>query len=129
MIISYMLSFSSISLFRNKKFMLDEMALWKDSKFAILLEYENPRSFFSLFFLCYFIFFPNAHNFRFFTESASWKIFNLSRIFYLVILLNSSRNSALKLFLEQKKFIPKIICNYDFYMLQKSTISLTAIIY
>ena len=50
MIISYLLSFSSISLFRNKKFMLDEMALWKDSKFAILLEYENPRSFFHYFF-------------------------------------------------------------------------------
>ena len=31
------------SLFRNKRFMLDEMFRKNASKFAILLEYENPR--------------------------------------------------------------------------------------
>ena len=34
------------TLFRNKRFMLDEMFQWNASKFAILLEYENPCSFF-----------------------------------------------------------------------------------
>ena len=32
------------SLFRNKTFMLDEMFQRKASKFAILLEYENPHN-------------------------------------------------------------------------------------
>ena len=36
----------SNSLFRNKKFMLDEMAKRNASKFAIFLEYENSHSFF-----------------------------------------------------------------------------------
>ena len=34
------------TLFRNKRFMLDEMLQRNASKFAILLEYENPSSFF-----------------------------------------------------------------------------------
>ena len=34
------------SLFRKKRFMLDEMFQQNASKFAIFLEYENPRSFF-----------------------------------------------------------------------------------
>ena len=42
------------SLFRNKRFILDEMTQQNASKFAIFLEYENPCSFF-----CYFIFSPN----------------------------------------------------------------------
>ena len=51
--------FLTWSLFRNKKFMLDEMTLQNASKFAILfLEYENPHSYFH--FVCYyFIFSPN----------------------------------------------------------------------
>ena len=44
------------SLFRNKRFMLDEMFQWNASKFAILLEYENPHSCFLFFISCYFIF-------------------------------------------------------------------------
>ena len=36
---------SKSSLFRNKRFMLDEMLQRNVSKFAILLEYKNPRSF------------------------------------------------------------------------------------
>ena len=47
-----------VTLFRNERFMLDEMLKQNASKFAIHLEYENPRSF-SFFILCYFIFFPN----------------------------------------------------------------------
>ena len=35
-----------ISLFRNKRFMLDEMTWQNTSKFAILLEYKNPCNFF-----------------------------------------------------------------------------------
>ena len=34
------------ALFRNKRFMLDEMFQRNASKFAIFLEYENPCSFF-----------------------------------------------------------------------------------
>ena len=43
----------SMSLFKNKRFMLDEMFQRNASKFAVLLEYENPCSFsgFSLFFI------------------------------------------------------------------------------
>ena len=48
------------TLFRNMRFMLDEMFQQNASKFAIYLEYENPRAWhFSVFILCYFIFFPN----------------------------------------------------------------------
>ena len=36
----------TITLFRNKRFMLDERFQRTASKFAILLEYENPRNFF-----------------------------------------------------------------------------------
>ena len=49
---------STSALFRNKRFMFDEMTYRNASKFAIFLGYENPGSF-SLFILCYFIFFPN----------------------------------------------------------------------
>ena len=45
------------TLFRNKRFMLDEMTSQNASKFAIFLEYENPHSFF--FISCNFIFPPN----------------------------------------------------------------------
>ena len=45
-----------LSLFRNKRLVLDEKPPQNTSKFAILLEYENPRSFFSFFISCYFIF-------------------------------------------------------------------------
>ena len=38
------------SLFRNKRFMLDEMFQQNASKFSILLEYKNPRSFIFVFF-------------------------------------------------------------------------------
>ena len=41
---------------QKKGFMLDEMLHRNTSKFAILLEYENPHSFFSFFTSCYFIF-------------------------------------------------------------------------
>ena len=37
---------STYTLFRNKRFMLDEMFQRNASKFAIFLEYENPCSFF-----------------------------------------------------------------------------------
>ena len=40
-------------LFRNKRFMLDEMFQQNTTKFAIFLEYKNPC------FFCSFIFFPN----------------------------------------------------------------------
>ena len=49
------------SLFRNKRFVLNEKLQWNASKFAILLEYENTCTyvvFFSFFILCY-LFFPN----------------------------------------------------------------------
>ena len=46
----------TIPLFSNKEFMLDEMFEWNTSKFAIFLEYENPRIF-SFFNSCNFIFF------------------------------------------------------------------------
>ena len=45
-----------VALFRNKRFMLDEMFQQNASKFAIFLEYENPCNFFIS---CYFIIFPN----------------------------------------------------------------------
>ena len=48
-----------LSLFRNKRFMLDEMTYRNASKFAIFLEYENPYSFFLFFISCYFTFLPN----------------------------------------------------------------------
>ena len=38
------------TLFRNKRFMLDEMTQWNASKFAIFLEYEKPHSFFPFLF-------------------------------------------------------------------------------
>ena len=42
--------------------MLNEMTYWNASKFAIFLEYENPCSFFCLFFIsCCFIFSPNEY--------------------------------------------------------------------
>ena len=47
---NYDLEYSSsihFPLFRIKRFMLNEMFQGKASKFAILLEYKNPRSFFS----------------------------------------------------------------------------------
>ena len=45
------------ALFRNKKFMFDEMTRQRNaSKFAIILEYENAHSFFSFFISCYFLF-------------------------------------------------------------------------
>ena len=52
---------------QKKKFMLDEMFQRNASKFAIFLEYENPRNFFRFsfhfisfhFISCYFIFSPN----------------------------------------------------------------------
>ena len=36
-------------LFRNKRFMLDEMTSQNASKFTIFLDYENPNIFFSVF--------------------------------------------------------------------------------
>ena len=45
------------ALFRNKRFMLDEMFQQNTSKSAILLEYENPCSFFCFSF-CATLFFP-----------------------------------------------------------------------
>ena len=47
------------SLFRNKRFMLDEMTWLKASKFAIFYIYENTKLLFPFFTLCYFIFSPN----------------------------------------------------------------------
>ena len=49
------LSFS-LTLFRNKRFMLDEMLKQNAPKFAILLEYENLSRFFISFHAMYFIF-------------------------------------------------------------------------
>ena len=43
-------------LFKNKRFLLDEMFQQNASKLAIILEYENPCSFFII--PCYFIFYP-----------------------------------------------------------------------
>ena len=40
-------------LFRNKRFMLDEMTKRNASEFAIFLEYENRKSFFSLCATCF----------------------------------------------------------------------------
>ena len=51
--------FIILSLFRNKRFMLDKMFQWNASKFAILLEYENLHIFVLFFILSYFIFSPN----------------------------------------------------------------------
>ena len=49
------------SLFRNKKFMLDEMTQRNTSKFVIFLEYENPGSFFRFSFRAFLSFyFMNA---------------------------------------------------------------------
>ena len=44
------------SLFRNKRFILDEMTYRNDSKFAIFLEYENPLTHIVFFYFAYFIF-------------------------------------------------------------------------
>ena len=44
------------SLIRNMRFVLNEKLPQNASRFAILLEYENPRSFFLFFISCYFIF-------------------------------------------------------------------------
>ena len=49
----------SISLFTNKRFMLDEMAEQNVSKFVIFLEYENPRIFLFVFHFELLYFFPN----------------------------------------------------------------------
>ena len=46
-----------LTLLRNKRFLLKILEKQNTSKFAIFLEYKNPRSFF--FISCYFIFFPN----------------------------------------------------------------------
>ena len=43
-----------VSLFRNQRFMLDEMTLENASKFVRFLKYENPCSFFPHFVLLYF---------------------------------------------------------------------------
>ena len=47
----------SCPLFRNKRFMLDEMTKRNASKFAMFLEYKNPCSFFR-FSICATLFFP-----------------------------------------------------------------------
>ena len=52
-------SLVSYSLFRNKRFMLDEMTWRNASKFAIFHIYENPKLLFPFFISCYFIFSPN----------------------------------------------------------------------
>ena len=44
------------SLFRNKRFMLDEMSQWNASKFAIFYTYENWKLLFLFFVSYYFIF-------------------------------------------------------------------------
>ena len=44
------------ALFRNKRFMLDEMTQRNASKFAIFYEYENPKMLFPFIILCNFIF-------------------------------------------------------------------------
>ena len=49
---------NTMSLFRNKRFMLDEMFQRNAFKFAILLEYENQCSFFHFSFRAT-LFFPN----------------------------------------------------------------------
>ena len=48
-----------ITLFRNKRFMLDEMTRWNASKFAIFYIYENPKLLFPFFISCNFTFIPN----------------------------------------------------------------------
>ena len=53
------MAIDDIGLFRNKRFMLDEMFQRNVSKFAIFLEYENPHSFFHFSF-CATLFSPNA---------------------------------------------------------------------
>ena len=50
--------FDNSTLFRNKRFMLDEMSQRNASKFAIFLEHENPCSFFRFSFRATLIFFP-----------------------------------------------------------------------
>ena len=45
-----------VSLFRNKRFMLDEMTWQNASKFAIFYIYENPKLIFPFFISCYFFF-------------------------------------------------------------------------
>ena len=49
---------STYTLFRNKRFMLDEMFQRNASKFAIFLEYKNPCSFFVFHFMLLYLFFP-----------------------------------------------------------------------
>ena len=46
----------SATLFRKKRFMLDEKFQRNVSKFAIFYIYENPKLFFLFFFFCYLIF-------------------------------------------------------------------------
>ena len=46
------------SLFRNKRFVLNEMFQWNTSKFAIFYVKENPCSFFRFLISCNFIFLP-----------------------------------------------------------------------
>ena len=45
-----------ITLFRNKRFILNLIPQWNTSKFAIFYEYENPKLFFPFFISCNFIF-------------------------------------------------------------------------
>ena len=47
------------SLFRKKRFMLDEMTRRNASKFAIFYIYENPKLLYPFFISCYFTLFPN----------------------------------------------------------------------
>ena len=48
-----------MTLFRNERFMLDEMTRQNASKFAIFYIYENPKLPFPFFISCYFICLPN----------------------------------------------------------------------
>ena len=52
----YRTKYLYMTLFRNKRFMLDEMTEQNTSKLALFLEYKNLCRFFIL---CYFIFPPN----------------------------------------------------------------------
>ena len=51
-----------MTLFRNKRFMLDEMTLQNASKFAIFYIYENPKLLFPIFISCYHL--TNMFNMR-----------------------------------------------------------------
>ena len=50
---------TKVTLFRNERFMLDEMTRQNASKFAIFYIYENPKLLFPFFNSCYVIFLPN----------------------------------------------------------------------